>query len=157
MHACMHACLGNRHFHVCPLRNAPTLSGCVSGTLRLAAVFLRLQAKKFLAERSPAYMTARSALKEMQGMTSNLHRPPLPRVPVWAQSAAALLQAPSANAALAARERGYADAWKLYLQWEESNPLELEDLQTLHSRVLMAYRKATMHMRFYPEIWCVGD
>ncbi|CEH18866.1 suf-domain-containing protein [Ceraceosorus bombacis] len=119
----------------------------------------RITAKKFLAERSPAYMTARSALKEMRSLTEILHRPILPRVPTWAQSALQRLQQGSDAGAIAIRsraaqrERGQAESWKRYLKWEESNPLELEDLTTLHTRIIMAYRKATMHMRFFAEIW----
>jgi len=46
-------------------------------------------------------------------------------------------------------------AWKNYLKWEESNPLELEekDRLTLIQRVQSVYRKAVIRMRFYGEIW----
>ncbi|KAG1741373.1 hypothetical protein EDB19DRAFT_1705866, partial [Suillus lakei] len=46
-------------------------------------------------------------------------------------------------------------AWKTYLKWEESNPLEFEDKDkaTLISRIQGVYRKAAIRMRFYAEIW----
>lgn len=109
------------------------------------------QAKKFLAERSPAYMTARTALREMRTYTDTLARPLLPRVPSWSDSS--LAPGHAASAATVERERAQVDAWKKYIRWEESNPLMLEDVQALQARVLLAYKKATMHIRFFPEIW----
>lgn len=48
-------------------------------------------------------------------------------------------------------------AWKTYLRWEESNPLEIEDKDkmVLISRVQSVYRKAMIRMRFFSEIWYV--
>ncbi|PWN29899.1 Suf-domain-containing protein [Jaminaea rosea] len=109
----------------------------------------RVTAKKFLAERSPAYMTARSALREMRGLVDPLHRPLLPRLPAWIAS----VDSPAESDVTRDRER--LQGWKAYLQWEESDPLELAatDTDALNKRVSVAYAKATMHMRFYPEIW----
>lgn len=46
-------------------------------------------------------------------------------------------------------------AWRNYLKWEESNPLELEekDKAILITRIQGVYRKAVIRMRFYSEIW----
>lgn len=110
----------------------------------------RITAKKFLAERSPAYMTARTIFREMKTLTDSLYRPNIPKVPSWAAPPSL---SPIISPITVARDRGQIDAWKKYLLWEETNPLQLEDLQSLQSRVLVAYRKATMHLRFFPEIW----
>jgi cleavage stimulation factor subunit 3 len=134
---------------------AISLHGCYSLRVPVSAcsrlLFLQ-QAKKFLAERSPAYMTARTALREMRSLTDTLFRPLLPKVPTWCASPADGPR-PAYSSELSHREQAHVEGWKNYLVWEESNPLQLEDLPTLHGRVLMAYRKATMHMRFYPELW----
>lgn len=109
----------------------------------------RVTAKKFLAERSAAYMTARSALREMRGLVDPLHRPLLPRLPVWAVD-----DVPPSGEDIA-RDRSRLDGWKTYLRWEESDPLQLAetDKEALKKRVDVAYAKAMMHMRFYPEVW----
>ncbi|PWN32470.1 Suf-domain-containing protein [Meira miltonrushii] len=114
----------------------------------------RITAKKFLADRSPAYMTARSVFREMRTLTDGLYRPQLPRVPCWATP-------PSLEAVVSpltvVRDRHNIELWKKYLRWEESNPSQLEDVQALQARVLLAYRKSVMHMRFYPELWYMAS
>jgi hypothetical protein len=53
-------------------------------------------------------------------------------------------------------ERALVGAWKRYLKWEVSNPLNLPEKKVaLVRRVQNAYRKAVVYMRFYPEIWYV--
>ncbi|KAJ2468378.1 mRNA 3'-end-processing protein rna14, partial [Coemansia sp. RSA 2320] len=47
----------------------------------------------------------------------------------------------------------YLDAWKQYLKWETSNPLNLSDSAALCRRVIYAYSQACIALRFYPEIW----
>lgn len=114
----------------------------------------RITAKKFLADRSAAYMTARGVLREMRTLTDNLHRPIIPRVPCWAMSPSL---DPIVSPLTIVRDRHHVESWKKYLRWEESNPLQIEDVQALQLRILMAYRKAAMHMRFYPEIWYMAS
>ncbi|KAJ7177722.1 hypothetical protein C8R46DRAFT_888145 [Mycena filopes] len=45
--------------------------------------------------------------------------------------------------------------WKEYLKWEEGNPLAIQekDNDLLLLRIRMAYRKAVIRMRYYPEFW----
>ena len=52
-------------------------------------------------------------------------------------------------------DRDLVGVWKVYLRWEESNPLGLpeEERPTLVSRVTSAYRRALTSMRFFPELW----
>lgn len=109
-------------------------------------------AKKFMQLRSPAYMTARSALREMKLLVDPLRRPLLPRLPAWDNSATSNNAISPADVA---RDRQSVEGWKAYLEWEESDPLELAETEkdSFRKRVELAYAKATMHMRFYPEIW----
>jgi len=108
----------------------------------------KVTAKKFLADRSAAYMTARSALREMHGLVDHLHRPALPRLPAWAAG-----HLPSQAYQDSKRDRELAEDWKKYLAWEAKNPLVIDDPAALQSRVLGSYKRAMMTMRFFPEIW----
>lgn len=103
----------------------------------------KITAKKFLGERSPAYMQARAILKELRGLTDNLVKPALPVQPCWILP----------NGKTPAEERQSLQAWHRYLEWEEKNPLALDDAATLQHRVLSAYRKATMYVRFDAVVW----
>lgn len=98
------------------------------------------QAKKFLGERSPQYMTARSALRELKKLSNRLYKPRVPIQPTW--------HSPS--------DQNHLDAWKAYLAWENSNPLDLDDAAALQARQQHAHKQAIMHMRFFPEIWWVA-
>ena len=96
-------------------------------------------------------MSARRVLRDLKGYTDNLARPLLPRIPPW--TSAAVSGEAGDDAAQWEKERAQVEGWKQYLKWEESNPLLLEDLTALQARVTAGYRKATMFLRFYPEIW----
>ncbi|KAJ2781623.1 mRNA 3'-end-processing protein rna14 [Coemansia javaensis] len=100
----------------------------------------RAGAKKTLSKISPAYMTARTALREMNRLWAAIRasRPPsgLPAPPEWT-----------------GREIEHLGAWKRYLEWEASNPLRLGDAADVRQRVVYAYEQACMALRFYPEIW----
>ncbi|CED85090.1 mRNA cleavage and polyadenylation factor I complex, subunit RNA14 [Phaffia rhodozyma] len=100
----------------------------------------KVTAKKFLAERSPAYMTARSTLKELRTKLPHsafLFPAPLPQRPKWTEQDRVLIQ-----------------SWKTYVEWEIGNPLELEAVDEVQARVGYAFRKAVGgEGRFYPELW----
>ncbi|KAF9160165.1 mRNA 3'-end-processing protein rna14 [Actinomortierella ambigua] len=96
----------------------------------------KLTAKKFLGERSPAYMTARVALRELKFLTDGLNKHPFPRPVKWTE-----------------REIHQLELWKRYVAWEKTNPLHFDDKAQLTARVQWAYKQALMAMRFYPEIW----
>ncbi|KAE8226512.1 hypothetical protein CF319_g912 [Tilletia indica] len=108
----------------------------------------KVTAKKFLADRSAAYMTARSALRELHSLVDHLHRPALPRLPAWSAT-----HLHNAHRYHVGHDRELAEDWKKYLAWEAKNPLLLDDPALLQARVLGAYKRAMMTMRFYPEIW----
>ncbi|KAJ8102479.1 hypothetical protein POJ06DRAFT_244736 [Lipomyces tetrasporus] len=103
-------------------------------------------ARKFLADRAPAYMTARSCLKELQQTSSTLDRDLIPVRPRWRES-----------------ELGQLALWNRWISWELTDPLGFtsEDgkggvpggKEQLIERVLYAYRQALQPLRFYPQIW----
>jgi cleavage stimulation factor subunit 3 len=97
----------------------------------------------------PSYMQARQVLRQLQRYT----QPLLPPVAAPGRPSIALPAQPTFDQA----DRALVGAWKTYLKWEESNPLELEekDRPTLVSRVQSVYRKALVRMRFFGEIWWV--
>jgi cleavage stimulation factor subunit 3 len=107
------------------------------------------QAKKFLSDLSPSYMQARTVLRQLQRHLGPLFPPPPPSSP--SRPYLYLPLKPTFNAA----ERALVGAWKSYLRWEESNPLEIDDQDrnTFVTRVQGVYRKAVIRMRFFGEIW----
>ncbi|KAJ2161264.1 mRNA 3'-end-processing protein rna14 [Coemansia sp. RSA 552] len=100
----------------------------------------RMGAKQQLSKHSAAYMTARTALREMNRLCDSINATGaahgLPMPPEWTS-----------------REVDHLDAWKRYLRWELSNPLHLSDVSMQHRRVVYAYSLACMDLRYYPEIW----
>ncbi|KAJ7124554.1 hypothetical protein C8R44DRAFT_149431 [Mycena epipterygia] len=103
----------------------------------------KITAKKFMSDLAPAYMQARTVLRQLSTHLGGLGMPTgtgmfLPTPPTWTQ-----------------QERPLMGRWKAYLKWEEGNPLEIEDKDRAHliSRIQMVYRKALIRMRYYPEIW----
>ncbi|CAG8442158.1 2693_t:CDS:10, partial [Ambispora gerdemannii] len=96
----------------------------------------KITAKKFLQERSPSYMTARTALKELRGFMDEISRTVIPVPPKWDRA-----------------ELQQLDVWKRWIAWEKSNPLAFEDKAQLAQRAVYAYKQAMMYMRHYPEIW----
>ncbi|KAH7918139.1 Suf-domain-containing protein [Leucogyrophana mollusca] len=109
----------------------------------------KITAKKVMSDLSPSYMHARAVLRQLQRHLGPLFSPPpqssASRPPLY------LPPTPAFNAA----ERALVGAWKTYLKWEESNPLEFgdKDRSTLISRIQGVYRKAVIRMRYYGEIW----
>lgn len=89
-----------------------------------------------MAERSPAYMTARGALRELKSMTEGLSFPIVTTKPTWSDS-----------------DRASVAAWKKYLKYEEGNPLVYNEPGALSGRVTYALRKCLTVMRFFPELW----
>ncbi|CAG8567643.1 14377_t:CDS:10, partial [Acaulospora colombiana] len=96
----------------------------------------KVTAKKFLQDRSPSYMTARAAVKEMRRFTDKINKNVVPTPPKWSKT-----------------EREQLSYWKEWIEWEKSNPLALEDQSALTQRIIYVYKQAMMYLRFYPEIW----
>ncbi len=104
----------------------------------------KITAKKFMADLSPAHMQARTVLRQLTNYLSSLY-PPSPRDEMF------LPPLPKFDAT----DRALVGKWKIYLKWEEGNPLEIEEKEkaTLINRVMGVYRKAVVRMRYYTEIW----
>lgn len=102
-----------------------------------------------MSDLSQSYMQARTVLRQLQRHMAALYPP----APPSASSRPSLFlpTIPTFNAT----ERTSMGAWRNYLKWEESNPLELEekDKAILITRIQGVYRKAVIRMRFYSEIW----
>ncbi|CAK5277319.1 unnamed protein product [Mycena citricolor] len=100
----------------------------------------KLTAKKFMTDLSAAHTQARSVLRRLTEHLNGLIPP----------SSGMYLPVPSQI-----QDRTFVGRWKAYLKWEESNPLMLEekDQASLNARIKLAYRKAVVRMRYYPEIW----
>lgn len=95
-------------------------------------------ARKFLAEKSQAYMTARSASKEMSKFLEGLSRE----------------GAPLYNRRRFAEIReSQIKKWFALIDWEKSNPLGLEVVAELQKRVKYAYQQAATTLWFYADLW----
>ncbi|KAI5120731.1 hypothetical protein M0805_006437 [Coniferiporia weirii] len=107
----------------------------------------KITAKKFLQDLTAAHMQARSKLRELRR-----HLGPLLPPAVAANGKRAPLNLPH-KPTYSQEDRTLVGAWKSYLKWEESNPLEIEDKAALTTRLQGVYRKAVVRMRFFSEIW----
>ncbi|EEH04738.1 mRNA 3'-end-processing protein rna14 [Histoplasma capsulatum G186AR] len=104
----------------------------------------KLTGRKFLQERSPAYMTARSSFTELQNFTRDLVRASLPRLP------------PALGCEGEEMYNKQVEIWKRWIKWEKDDPLVLKDEDAgagYKARVLYVYRQSLMALRFLPEIW----
>lgn len=104
----------------------------------------KITAKKFMADLSPSHMQARTVLRQLSNHLSTLYPPNT-------HHEICLPSLPKFDAA----DRALVGKWKLYLKWEEGNPLEIDEREkaTLIGRVMGVYRKAVVRMRYYTEIW----
>ncbi|KAK7206083.1 hypothetical protein BZA70DRAFT_123421 [Myxozyma melibiosi] len=103
-------------------------------------------ARKFLADRAPAYMTARSCLRELLQISSHLNRELVPTKPKWRE-----------------QDLSQVSFWNRWIAWERKDPLGFtaEDgkggmsggKEQVIVRVLYAYKQALQPLRFYPQMW----
>jgi cleavage stimulation factor subunit 3 len=102
-----------------------------------------LQGRKFLQEKSPAYMTARTSYNMLQKITQDLRRRSVPTL------------APAPGCQGDDEYQQQVCIWQNWIQWEKEDPLVLkdEDIKAYRDRVLYVYRQATMALRFWPQIW----
>jgi cleavage stimulation factor subunit 3 len=107
-------------------------------------------AKKYIGDLNPNFVQARTTLRNIQKNTPMLY-PPVQTHPsvhgLWLPS----------RPTFSLADKSLVGAWKTYLKWEESNPLDIEEANkgALHTRIQSTYRKACIHMRFFAEIWYV--
>lgn len=93
-------------------------------------------ARKFINEKSGAYMNARGALRELRNITQELNRDTTPSPRKWIQA-----------------EKSDFMQWKKWIDWEKGNPLGFDNPKDIKTRVSYAYSQAMMSMRYYPEIF----
>ncbi|KAI0905975.1 hypothetical protein F4823DRAFT_609104 [Ustulina deusta] len=103
----------------------------------------KMTGRKYLQERSPAYMTARSANTALENITRGLKRTTVPRLP----------PVPGFDGDQEFLEQ--VKLWKAWIAWEKDDPLVLrsEDLASYQQRMLYVYKHALMALRFWPEMW----
>ncbi|KAJ1324230.1 cleavage stimulation factor subunit 3 [Microdochium nivale] len=99
--------------------------------------------QKFLQERSPSYMTARTANTHLENLTRGLQRATVPRLP----------PAPGFDGDAEYQEQ--IALWKAWIAWEKDDPLVLQqdDPATYQQRIQHVYKQALMALRFWPELW----
>ncbi|KAI5237675.1 Suf-domain-containing protein [Aureobasidium subglaciale] len=103
----------------------------------------KMTGRKFLQEKSPAYMTARASYNILQKITQDLKRRTVPTLP----------PAPGCDGDDDYQQQ--VTIWQNWVEWEKEDPLVLkeEDIKAYRDRVLYVYRQATMALRFWPQIW----
>jgi cleavage stimulation factor subunit 3 len=105
----------------------------------------KLTGRKYLAEKSPSYMSAKSANTALDNITRGLQRTTFPRLP----------PAPGFDGDQEYMEQ--VDIWKRWIAWEKSDPLDLRDDKDqpglYQKRILHVYNQALMALRFWPDMW----
>ncbi|KAF4997380.1 hypothetical protein FGRMN_3966 [Fusarium graminum] len=96
-----------------------------------------------MTERSPGYMSAKSANIALDNITRHLKRTNLPRLP----------PAPGFDGDQEFRDQ--VEMWKKWIAWEKEDPLVLktDEPKIYNQRVIYVYKQALMALRFWPEIW----
>ena len=92
-------------------------------------------ARKFLNEKSPAYMTARACAKELSTIIEPLRVAKFPSKPTRTPP-----------------EVAYLAGWRRWVALERSDPLG-SDAAVLRQRVKYAYKQSLMWCRYFPEMW----
>ncbi|RKF72115.1 mRNA 3'-end-processing protein RNA14 [Golovinomyces cichoracearum] len=103
----------------------------------------KITGRKFLQEKSPNYMSARSANTSLENITRNLNRTTLPQLP----------PAPGFEG-----DQEYlkqVEIWQKWIAWEQEDPLVLknDEPDAYKQRVIYIYKQAAISLRFWPEIW----
>jgi cleavage stimulation factor subunit 3 len=94
-------------------------------------------------------MTAKEVLKQLRSHLAILFPPPAHSHTTGRKP----LNLPEPTSPHSEGHRMLAKSWRAYLQWEEKNPLDIEDKPLLTARLLATYKKAVIRMRFNPETW----
>ncbi|KAL3426355.1 cfia complex component [Phlyctema vagabunda] len=103
----------------------------------------KITGRKFLQERSPSYMSARSANTALENITSGLVRTTLPRL------------APALGFEGDQEYLHQVVLWQRWIEWEQEDPLVLkaDEPEVYKQRVLYVYKQAVMALRFWSEMW----
>lgn len=106
-----------------------------------------------MADLSPSYMTARTALRDLRRLMEPLSASSTKPSATSTSTSPPPLTLATRPTWVGDSDRALSHAWKAYLKWEEGNPLDIDDNAMLQARISAAYRKAVVAMRFFPEIW----
>ncbi|KAL7910920.1 hypothetical protein GGI35DRAFT_446003 [Trichoderma velutinum] len=103
----------------------------------------KVTGRKFIQERSPGYMSAKSGNIALDNITRDLKRTNLPRLP------------PAPGFEGDQEFRNQVALWKKWIEWEKEDPLVLktDEPKVFAQRVLYCYKQALMALRFWPELW----
>ncbi|KAF4636155.1 hypothetical protein G7Y89_g1934 [Cudoniella acicularis] len=103
----------------------------------------KMTGRKFLQEKSPSYMSARSANTALENLTRGLVRTTLPKLP------------PARGFDGEQEYLQQVELWKKWISWEQEDPLVLktDELEVFKQRVLYVYKQTIMALRFWPEVW----
>ncbi len=103
----------------------------------------KITGRKFLAERSPAYMSAKSANTALENTTRGLVRTTIPRLP------------PMIGFEGHQEYMAQVRLWHAWIDWEKTDQLDLQvdEPEVLKARILYCYKQALMPLRFWPELW----
>ncbi|KAK5995626.1 mRNA 3'-end-processing protein RNA14 [Cladobotryum mycophilum] len=103
----------------------------------------KVTGRKFIQERSPGYMSAKSGNIALDNITRSLKRTNLPRL------------APAPGFEGDQEFRDQVVLWKKWIEWEKDDPLVLQtdEPKVFTQRVLYCYKQALMALRFWPEVW----
>ena len=101
------------------------------------------QGRKYLQEKSAAYMTARQAHHQLSNLTANLKRSTRPRLP------------PAMGYSGDQDYNQQLNSWQDWIQWEKDDNLVLKDdePELYKKRILYVYKQALMTLYFWPEMW----
>ena len=104
----------------------------------------KLTARKYIQERSPIYITTRSAHQALEHIHRGLDRSTIPKLPpkVGFEGHEEYLQ--------------QVELWKKWIAWEQSDQLVLVkngESDVYKKRLLYVYKQAVMTLRFWPEMW----
>ncbi|EGX96642.1 CFIA complex component Rna14, putative [Cordyceps militaris CM01] len=103
----------------------------------------KVTGRKFIQERSPGYMSAKSGNIALDNITKQLHRVSLPRLP------------PAPGFDGDTEYKAQVELWTKWIAWEKDDPLVLkeDDPKAYTQRVIYCYKQALMALRFWPEMW----
>lgn len=91
--------------------------------------FSSSQAKKFMADLSPAHMTAKTKLRELRKLLLPISSQPHSSSSASTSPSKIPLDLPQ-KPSFSSSDRSLVGSWKAYLKWEEGNPLELGEGST---------------------------
>lgn len=104
----------------------------------------KTNARKYMAELSSDYTTARSAYRALENITRDVQRTSRPRLP------------PAYGYAGDEEYQAQVQLWKQWIDWEKKDELgyreERKDKE-YRDRVLFTYKQALMALQFWPEMW----